>query len=107
MKLFKVVTNSDLTEGRGYPITLALTKLESTAIRLGKGRSVMGSDCEIKAVDVFNHEGKLYVPLDYVPVKMPTKDDEREQLKIDNMRAAKEKAKKLGLTDEDIRILRG
>lgn len=107
MKLYSVITNSDLTEGKGFAITLALTKLETTAIRLGKGKSVMGSDCQVKPVNLLNHEGKWYAPVDVLPIQIPNKEDEVAQLRLDNMRAAADKAKSLGLSDEDIRMLKG
>lgn len=44
---YSVYTNSDLTEGRGYHIPLALCESESTAVRLGKKKYVQGSDCPV------------------------------------------------------------
>jgi hypothetical protein len=104
--LYRVVTSNDLTEGRGKILTLALTQTEATAKRLGHRQYVQGSNCPIEKVNLLHHEGKWYVPLNVVHVVAPSKEDEKEQTKIDNIAVAREKAKSLGLTDEDIRMLR-
>ena len=70
-----VYTNSDLTEGRGREFPLAVCELKSTAIRLGKNNYVQGSDCPVRQMELFEHEGKLYVPFSIINVIPPTKAD--------------------------------
>jgi hypothetical protein len=103
--IYRVVTSDDLTEGRGKVLTLALTET-ATAKRLGHREYVQGSNCPIEKVELLHHNGKWYVPLNVVPVAKPSKEDDKEQMKMDNIAAATEKAKESGLTDEDIRMLR-
>lgn len=95
-------TNTDLTEGRGYRVPLAVCELETTAIRLGRKGSVMGSDCHVsKATAVFL--GHWLVP---GVIQAATKADSVAQGELGARRAAEAKAKAAGLTDEEIKALR-
>lgn len=100
---FVAWTNTDLTEGRGWQIPLAVCETEATAIRLGKKGSIMGSDCAVTKVEVFRISGVWYGPIQLV---RPSDEDKNEQSRIDARRAAIEKAKAAGLSDEDIAALR-
>lgn len=64
----------------------------------------MGSDCPIKRVDLLLHNGRLYGPVTPVP---PSKDDASAQSQLDSRRAAEAKARAAGLSDEEIRALKG
>jgi len=111
--VFVVMTNTDLTEGRGEEYPLAVAKLMSTAKRLGHGEYVQGSDCRV--VETFS----LTVKIDGLIIKLvpgrvisPTEEDvaedeiEKEKLAcIEKKEKALKKAKDLGLSDEDIAAL--
>lgn len=97
-----VWTNTDLTEGRGREYPLATCELRTTAVRLGARKYVQGSDCNITEITLYRHHGRWYGP---VNVQSPTPEDEeldRIQKKKD---AAIEKARALGLTEEEINLL--
>lgn len=51
---FVVLTNSDLTEGRGREVFYGWSHEYATAVRLAKGRGVMGTDARVIPVAV-NH----------------------------------------------------
>lgn len=95
-------TNTDLTEGRGQRVPLAVCELETTAIRLGRKGSVMGSDCHVtKATAVFL--GHWLVP---GVIDAGTKADSAALMALNMRRSAEAKAKAAGLTDEEIKVLR-
>jgi len=95
-------TNTDLTEGRGQSYPKAVCEKEATAIRLGRKGSVMGSDCHITEELSVKVNGIWLYP---ARLQHATSDDDQAQAHIDGRRAAIEKAKAAGLTDEDIRAL--
>lgn len=99
---FVAWTNTDLTEGRGYVVPLAICEKEATARRLGKNGSVMGCDCEVTKVEIFKHDGRWYGP---IILECPTTEDDISQAKLDARHAAKAKAKAAGLTDDEIAAL--
>ena len=98
-------TNTDLTEGRGYEIPLAVCQTRATAIRLGSKGYIMGSDCPIKKVDLVKIDDKWYAPIEVVRVISPTKIDRETQALADKQDAIIAKAKAAGLTDDDITTL--
>lgn len=107
---FAVYTNTDLTEGRGLQYPLYVCEYESSAIRLAKGRGVQGSNATIHRVEILNHNNMLYGPVKLV---RPDEEDLRVQNEIDKQRriqeqknAVLEKAKQLGLTEDEIKVLR-
>lgn len=95
-----VMSNTDLTEGRGKTYPLAYCLDEAVAIAYGKGKHIMGTDCPIKSVYLYKivYNGAcLYFPLDsviYPILRMPTEYE-----------LAVQKAKSAGLTDADIQKL--
>ena len=98
-------TNTDLTEGRGKSIPLAICENEATAMRLGARQYVMGTDCPIECVEIVRwSNGRWYGP---VHIIASTNEDDKRQAIIDAHRIAKEKAKLAGLTDDDIKALGG
>ena len=99
--LFLTYTNSDLTEGRGYHIPIAVSETLSTGERLGKGKYVQGSDCPVNEVECINVDERWYIPLDCVNVIKPTNND----LVNEKKRIAIEKAKALGLGEDDLKAL--
>ena len=92
-------TNTDCTEGRGYQIPCVVAESYEAALRLGKGRNVQGSDCSVSknlAVKINNTW--------LVPGRIAYENDEDKQKR--RMREATlEKAKKAGLTLDDIAAL--
>jgi hypothetical protein len=96
-------TNTDLTEGRGRLVPLAVCELETTAIRLGRKGSVMGSDCDI------SKEPAVFLGCWLVPgvIQAATGADRTAQVALTERRSAEAKAKAAGLTDAEIKALRG
>lgn len=106
-----VVNNKDLTEGRGPLFPQHICELEATARRVASKAGVQGGDATVIEVDLFNDmDAKqgggvhIYGPVYVVP---PTKEDKAAQERVDAREAAEEKAKAAGLTEEDIKALRG
>lgn len=104
-KLYVVRTNTDLTEGRGYPLYIYHCSTEVTARRLARGRGVMGSNADVVEVDLLEYEGKEYIPFWAVSVEYATEQDIATQIHIDTKREAIQKAKAAGLTDAEIAVL--
>lgn len=95
-------TNTDLTEGRGFVVPKAVCELETTAIRVGRRGSVMGSDCHVSEALAVKIKNQWYVPGIIIPAK---KADKALQKEADAKREVIAKAKAAGLTDDDIKIL--
>lgn len=95
-------TNTDCTEGRGAQIPLVVCQEKATAVRLGKGKSVQGSDCAVAQHEAVRLGNCWLVPGE---IKVPTKEDIKEQKRLDAIESAIERAKEAGLTDEDIKLL--
>jgi len=109
-EVFVVYTNTDLTEGRGHQYPLHVCEAEATANRLKKRKGVQGTDADVIKNKIFYHEGTWYGPVSTVS---PTKEDEQVQKELDALKelAAKQKlvfdkARQLGLTDDEIEILK-
>lgn len=109
---YVVWTNSDLTEGRGNNEVLAITEYESTATRIAKKNYVQGTDCPVEEVEIFKHNGngRYYGPISFT---QPTKEDKEKEIELQKERELKEKqeeiltkAKELGLSEEEILILK-
>ena len=105
--VFVAYTNSDLTEGRGFDIPVAVCKLETTAIRLAKKRYVQGSDGPVRQVEMRKIDGVWWVPSGAVQIIEPSKEDKEIQARNDAQKLALDKAKAAGLSDEDIQALLG
>lgn len=114
VKVYVVYTNSDLTEGRGYnyPIYTCLSK--TTAKRLASKRGVMGSDADVIESIAIKLDGRKHRFLSDVQVTLPSSTDEEEDKKLQQLKEkaklaelVMEKAKSLGLSDEEIKTLRG
>lgn len=98
-----VIVNTDLTEGRGSVYVKHICDLEATAVRLAKGADVQGSDGRVSRITL---EKKNATWLGPVNTKKPTDQDKKYQLVIDAKRDAENKARSLGLTDDDLAALR-
>lgn len=100
-----VTANSDLTEGRGSNVPIAVCDIEATALRLAKKKGVMGSDAVVRQAKVAVIDGTMHVPLWCVGVHYPIGDDLAEQKRIDAGRSARQKALAAGLTEDEINAL--
>lgn len=110
-EVFAVWTNTDLTEGRGREVVLAFCEVEATANRLVKGSYVMGSDGRITKEKFIFKDEIWWAP--HATLVYPTDEDKHLQKLIEMERnftikreAVIAKVKALGLTNEDIEILR-
>jgi hypothetical protein len=109
-RVYIVWQNTDRTEGRGYELPFAVCELHSTALRLAKGNDVQGSDSRI--TDFEGEYNGSWVIAPVVPVKPTQADMSAEQAWIAGKEekakrdAAIDRAKALGLSDEDINALR-
>ncbi len=105
-----VYTNTDLTEGRGYDYPMAICSIEATANRLARGAYIQGTMAPIKKITIMqNIWGEWVGPIHLIEA---TKEDLHIQKCIDEenkiireKQAILEKAKRLGLTDEEIKTL--
>ena len=112
---YVVWTNTDLTEGRGSEYPLAICDTLSTAKRLAKGKYVMGSDCQVNEVTLYRtkiSERGFYHWFGPVRIIEPSKEDLEKEAFLKEQKekeAARnvilEKARVLGLTDEEIKVL--
>ena len=111
-KVYIVMNNTDRTEGRGEEYVYAVTELLATAERVAKDNYVQGTDCPIREEEVVIFNGKPYLHINKVAFVLPTgMDFAEEELKIKKMKKDRElqeilkKAKSLGLTENDIKVL--
>lgn len=64
MQVYEVITNSDGTEGRGYPVSLGFFRNHADAVIQAHGKGCMGSNAEIEsssALVVETVEGELFL----------------------------------------------
>lgn len=97
-------TNTDLTEGRGWEYPLYVCETETTAKRLGYKGSVQGCNCRVTKEEAIKYNGMWLVP---GRVIIPTKEDLEVQKKEDTFNEVLSKAKASGLSEADIKILKG
>jgi hypothetical protein len=98
-------TNTDCTEGRGHDVPIAVCELEATAKRIAKKQYVQGSDGPVRGVNSVNIDGKWYIPTEAINIIKPSKADIAEQARVEAKQCALEKAKALGLSEEEINAL--
>lgn len=98
-------TNTDLTEGRGHQIPRVVCASETTAIRLGKKGYVMGTDCPVTKSIAVRLKGTGWL----LPGRIiePSAEDLLQDAAREELRAIEDKARAAGLTDDDIKALRG
>lgn len=92
-------TNTDNTEGRGRQVPKAVCETKATALRIGRRGYIQGSDCPVSSRIAVKINNSWLVP---GVIHIATREDEAKQKRIDEQQTAIEKAKSLGLTDEDI-----
>ena len=102
---FSVWANSDLTEGRGFELPIAHCWAEATARRFARGRDVQGSDAKVIPFTALKIENRWYGP---IRIEHPTREDDRAEAKLKLWKETVEKAKKCGLSAEELeRIIKG
>lgn len=110
-KVWLTVSNSDLTEGRGSQIILAVCDTPETARRMGSRKYVMGTDCPIEESQAVKIDGRWYVRGNITPENEVDKkfrlSREKAEEALKNRDAVIERAAALGLSAEDLEILRG
>ena len=112
---YVVWTNTDLTEGRGSEYPLAICDTLSTAKRLAKGKYAQGTDCSVTENTLYRIKTGphgFYHWFGPVRIIEPSKEDlEKEDFlreqkeKKEKRDIVLEKARVLGLTDEEIKVL--
>ncbi len=108
--VFVAYINSDLTEGKGFSIPLVVCQTKTTAMRLGKGKNVQGSNALVRPVDLIEIEengvAKWYAPVDKcLNIILPSKQDREVEKQNATREKLIQKAKDLGLSDEEITLL--
>ena len=99
-------TNTDCNEGRGCDVLIAVCLSEVTARRLARGRYIQGSDGPVRAVELLEINGGWYAPSTAFSVMSSTREDDKEQARLDAKHEALEKARAAGLTDADLAALK-
>jgi hypothetical protein len=110
--VFGVITNSDLTEGRGTPYIQKFCFAEATAKRLAEKAGVQGRNARVAPVTL--RYGPCWLaPISIAQIHTPTPADNEAQRLLDEKHRAEElkeaalnKARAAGLSDEDIEALR-
>ncbi len=106
--VYVTITNTDLTEGRGYRLPLHVCVSPTTAHRLGLKKCVMGSDCPVESVEMIKlDDNKWYIDASAIYLNYPTKDDSKADEMNAKTMTAYQKAKRLGMTDDEIKSLMG
>ena len=100
-ELFVTVSNTNLTDGNGYRLPIYISSSYTTAYRLGKGKSVQGSDCYIETVIAKKVDGEWMIPMSSVVIRKPSDSDKFNDEKINILK----KAKEMGLSEKEIEIL--
>ena len=100
--IWMVMSNSDLTEGRGYPVYLHHCKSQMTARRLSRGKGVQGTDADLIQSAAYQIDGQWY---GRIRLEMITTEDANQDRINGQIAAARKKAAAAGLTQEDIDLL--
>jgi len=106
-----VWVNADLTEGRGPLLPRYVCSCESTAVRLGKGKDVQGSDAKVVQQEAIWHRNNWCAPVEIIA---PSQKDLEADARLEIARAADrrraealERARQVGLSEDDIAALGG
>lgn len=100
--VFVVWTNTDLTEGKGRQYPLYVCDSQTTALRLAKKQGVQGTDADVYDEEAYRINNKWYAPARIQAANLSDKKiDKDRQIREDTIN----KAKKLGLSNEDILAL--
>lgn len=100
--VFVVWTNTDLTEGRGGQVPIAICETEATAKRLAKGKGLMGSNADVKEFEAIKYKNSWCGPFQII---LATADDKLMQHLVDEHKAVIAKARSLDLSEEELTAL--
>lgn len=95
--------NTDLTEGRGFEEPIRICDSYETAVRLGKGKNVQGSDCRVSKEPAFLIEGTSGW-FSRVSIESESAEDRSNRMVREKREAILEKARQV-LTEEEIALL--
>jgi hypothetical protein len=101
---WNVISNTDLTEGKGGSVILHHCTSRSTAIRLSKRKGVQGSDAHVNEDVLFKIDGAWY---GQVMPEEQSRQDYLDDVMLHKYQAAVRKAAAAGLTHEEIELLQG
>ena len=93
------LTNDDLTEGRGYRRILCVSETEETALRLGKGRYVQGSNCPVEKATAVKFENQWLIP---GAIQQESDADKKLRIENESRNAVLEKMRLSGFTEDEI-----
>lgn len=105
--VYSVHSNTDLTEGRGREVLIAVCEKQATAVRLAKGKGVQGTNAYVTtspAYRIKNDEGQSPW-LHSFNLIAPTAEDLKNQKIIEEDEALIARALELGLTKDEIKKL--
>ena len=102
-RVWVVWQNTDLTEGKGGDRNIATCESRETAIRLGRGNDVQGTDCRMTEETAYQMKeyGDWYIP-GYIHPESP--EDKKNRLKREAKEAALEKAREV-MSEDEIKAL--
>ena len=100
--VFVVWRNTDLTEGRGTLIPVAVCLTESTAVRLAWRVDVQGANGPVKKQRAFKFDGLWYAPAQII---YPTMEDDQNEQRRKRRAAIQEKMLKAGISLEELKML--
>ena len=100
---YVVYGNTDLTEGKGTRYPRHVCRVMATAVRLSKGTYVQGSDAPIEKAKIWRIGGIWQGPIMLIE---PSHSDLEIPKQFDKVKEVEKLALELGLTREDIAILR-
>jgi hypothetical protein len=100
--LYRVTTNSDLTEGRGHTVLIGYTECQATAYRIAKGQGVQGSDAHVDLVQSYKDGYKIFAE---IFIEYPTKEDKAQEAINLKRQEAFKILKDSGIDPKDIEIL--
>lgn len=102
-RIFIVFTNSDLTEGRGYPVFVDAFFSETSAKRAAKGIGVQGTDGTIEeSIAIYINE-QWFIPYN---IKKPSINDVAKDKRKEEIKEVLDKIKSLGLTSKEMELLK-
>ena len=103
IEAWAIFSNTDLTEGKGTEYISRFCRIRSTAVRLAHKAYVMGSDAPVLKIELERKNKALLGPVTLVE---PTEDDKRRQKIMDTHEEVISKARSLGMTDDEINMIR-
>jgi len=97
-------TNTDCTEGKGFTVPCVIAESYEAAERLGSGRNVQGSNCHVTESLAVKINNTWLIP---GRISQENDADKKKRRMREAREAALEKAKKAGLTPDDLAALVG